>query len=325
MIVDERIKKAKQLKTENRVEEIIELLEDWVNENSDNSELIALYYTSKAIDFFNKNKINADQLYGESKKTYQSFPVDFALQLSYFRFLYNVSAEYLDNSEDKWNRVYLYLQSEIDSLEKMIYPYDIFKKQIESFCAIMSKFDVREATYYILSQFIDWKSVISDNMVQFFVDKAKPVVEKHQSSDEDVYNAYTAKMQADDIPAFIDRPKLSGGYPPIVSKKIKDFWVGYYNLVASTAVKELAVYNQIQNDKNHQFYSATNAWTYMYNRLSECKNEMPEDEYWQRFKIVQSIYIQERNFIDKIKDAQKLAGSIKVSLVAQIKGLFKKG
>ena len=64
------VSKAKDLKKEGNFREIVTLLQDYVNENSNDTDALALYCTSLAAKFYLDNGVNTTQLFGSTPRRF---------------------------------------------------------------------------------------------------------------------------------------------------------------------------------------------------------------------------------------------------------------
>ena len=314
------ITKAKELKKEGKYTEIVGLLKDYVKENPNDTDAFALYSTGIASTFYIDSNLNLEQLYGDVKTKYQGYSIDLALRTSSLMLLDFLALDHLDgkSTDEMLNTAYIVLRNEFIALGEIVYPYEVFKKQMDSYYSSITAFKTKSAVYYILSQFIDWESDLSRNILKYIVEKVKPVIETLKISTEDIYASYIEGVNIDIVPKFVDKPKLGGGHTVIKTEKEKSFWVGFFELLATTRKQELEQFRSIDADDNHILNSACSAWTYVYKTLSDCKENITSDAFLEGFELVGSIRVAEDLFTEDLAEASNLAKSISVSASAKI-------
>lgn len=326
MSTNEITAKAKTLSENGDCDGVIALLGDYVKENPDDKTALAFYFKNSALKiFFNKN-ISAEKLYGDVETRFEGIPEADALHLSDLSFSHAIATEYLsDNTDDeKLNLSFSWLEREIESLGEYLNNYDVFKKQMDGYCNTLTAFGFGGNTYYILSQFLDWKSVISENTLQYIVEKVRPVIDGTFISEEKIYNAYLKNAKGTVFP-FDQKPQLRGGRADSVpSKEAKDFWQGYFNMVKEVREKELADFREMSSDNDHVLHAAYFAYTYIFNRLLENRGSLSEEEYEKVMAILKTIAVTEDNFTAKINDADRLYQCIYIPPMVQIKALVGK-
>ena len=335
MSTNDIVVKAKKLKTEGRIGEVIELLENYVQENESDREALALYCICVARKFYLDNNLAAEQLFGDSTIKYQGMSAELALKTSAHFFRDMLAEDYLAEKtyDEKLNFAYAALRNEFEALGELIVSYESFKTQMDKFYSTIMSFEIRDSFYYMFSQFIDWESDLSNNVIQYIVDKVKPIACALMLSEEDIYNTYIQNMNPEKIPPKNTKPVAKADVNLVFSEEVKKFWVDYLELVAKTRENELVNYQEIESNKSHPLNPAFSAWVHVYSKLSDYKGSMSTDKYLEGFEIVRSIRISGDELKKEAQKARKLISTIKVmpgmkiinmvkQIVGKIKGFF---
>ena len=323
MATNEILERAKALDKSKDSQAVIQLLKDYIKNDSSDKTALAFYVKNLTLKFFLDNKITADQLYGnQSGERYVGLSKEEMLQVSAYHYANALAIDFLERNDEILNLSYVWLNAEIETLNDYLYEFVDFEKQMDNYYKTLISFGIEP--YYILSQFIDWNSNLSDNMVKYIERKVKPIIQKSVHSDEDIYNSYTKNMKSKPFPAFSKMPKADKGYIFVSSKEEKDFWLGYFQEVKKVKENELKNYRLIAKDENHADHDAYSAYKFVYYKLEQARDELSTDEFFKWFKVITDFAVTEDDFTKKINQANQVSKQIFVSPIVVVKEFFKK-
>jgi len=329
MSKNEVILKAKQLDEVPDCDGVVELLSEYIKENTDDLEALALFQKNLAVKTILDLNLNLDELYAtDEKSVFNSIPEESVLKLSEIMFIESVSRVYLlERSEkEKEKLIFGYLYRAISSLGDRLEDYNVLKSQLEKFFETLLALGYGKYFYSDLAFIVDWKSKVSENILKFLVEKSKSVLSV--VSDKEIYDTYTKDMK-NPLCSFDDKPYLSGGKLVIVnikSEEEKEFWKGYFSLMKNIREEEYESYRKIALDENHPFYGVLSLEENIHKSyLNAMMKKIASSEEVAKMQVAtkcDTITFSESSFKGRIETAEQSINTIKVNPIEQIKSMI---
>lgn len=330
MNITEIISKAKSLDQSGNCNEVVLLLEEYINNNRDNKMLIALYEKNVGLKAFVDNNWDAKKLYeDESINRYTDIPEDKVLEMAEIIFRQEIADYYVSNIASNGNKksTYAYLLYGILSLGKRMEDYIYLEAVLNNFREIMYFYDLSENFYVSLVVIVDWRSKVSENILHYLVKKAKQAL--NIATYKDLYNSYIKNMSNNIFP-FEEKPRISEGkvvLENIKTQEAKDFWKGYFAYVKDVREKEYETYKSIISNKKHEFHEEVyigKAIKRMWNQAFLDRKATPEELVKMSSNTdCCNIEQTDETYKARIDEADRLYKNVKINFINQIKILLK--
>jgi len=329
MSKNEVVLKAKQLDEVPDCDGVVELLSEYVTENTDDLEALALFQKNFAIKTIVDLNLNIDELYAiDEKNVFNSIPEELVLKLSETMFIESISRVFLleKTEQEKEKLVFGYLYRAISSLGDRLEDYNILKNQLKKFFETMSALGYGKYFYSDLASIVDWKSKVSENILKFLVEKSKSVLSV--VNDKEIYDTYTKDMK-NPLCSFEDKPYLSGGRLVIVnikSEEEKEFWKGYFSLMKNVREKEYENYYKIVSDENNPLYGVISIGENIHKSyMNALMKNIATSEEVAKMQVAtncDTVTFSESDFKGRIETAEQSINTIKVNPIEQIKSMI---
>ena len=329
MSKNEIVLKAKQLDEVPDCNGVVDLLGEYIKENADDLEALALFQKNLAVKIILDLNLNIDDLYSiDEKNVFNNIPEELVLKLSETMFIESISNVFLleKSEQEKEKLVFGYLYRAISSLGDRLEDYNILRNQLEKFFETMSALGYGKYFYSDLSYIVDWKSKVSENILKFLVEKSKSVLSV--VSDKKIYDTYTKNMK-NPLCSFEDKPYLSGGRLVIVnikSEEEKEFWKGYFSLMKNIREEEYESYRKISSDENNPFYGVLSIGENIHKSyMNAMMKKIASSEDVAKMQVAtncDSVSFSESDFKSRIETAEQSINTIKVNPIEQIKSMI---
>lgn len=329
MSKNEIVLKASQLDETHNCDAVVELLGEYVKENADDLEALALFQKNSAAKLMLDRNLNLDELYSsDAKEIFNSVPEESVLDLSEMLFAESIARVYLSESseEEKEKLAFGYLYRAVSALGDRLNDADTLNDQLEKFYTVMETFGFGKYFYDQLAFVIDWKSKVAVNILKYLVKQSQSILPV--ASDEEIYDTYTKDM-VKPLCAFDDKPYLSGGRLVIVdirSEAEKEFWKGYFTLMKDIREKEYEEYRKIASDPQNPLYGRLSIGESVHKAyMNVIMKQLATSEEIARTQVAAGgdpLDLSESDFKDRIVAAEQSINTIKVNPIEQIKSFI---
>lgn len=323
---NEIITKAHQLDTECDCEAVIELLEDYVNENKEDLVGFALYQKNLAMKNICDSDVSIEELMStDANVIFKNVSEIMVFELANLLFKNAVASTYLSDRSTQEKEILIrgFIQRGVLSLGERLNDYNVLKDLLEEFYNTVACYGFENKFYTHLAYIVEWKSKVDENILQFIAETAKTKI--GFATNQEIYDEYIKDKTANVFP-YDQKPDFYGGKVVIVGIKTQeqaDFWKGYFAFVKKIRQEEYETYKKNIANKEGELYSLYNIGKQLHDiGLNMVSNKLITIEDLTKMSIASgydSINVSESELVSKIENAEKACSTVKVNPIEQIK------